>query len=58
MFLTTLFAALVPCYVGCNTGAPDGQTLHVLECDTETGAAKIVQTVKDLQGTTDRKSTR
>ena len=52
MFLTLVFASLVHCYVGCNTGAPDGQTLHVLECDTETGAAKIVQTVKDLQGTT------
>lgn len=52
MVITPIVAAVVNCYVGCNTGAPDGQTLHVLECDTETGAIKIVQTVKDLQGTT------
>jgi len=48
----TLMASLVYCIVGCNTGAPDKQSLHVLECDTETGAAKIVQTVSDIQGTT------
>lgn len=47
-----IIAAAVRCYVGCNTGAPDGQTLHVLECDTETGAAKLVQSVKGWQGTT------
>lgn len=47
-----LMASIVYCIVGCNTGAPDRQTLHVLECDTETGAAKIVQTVMDIQGTT------
>ena len=41
----------VHCYVGCNVGAPDLQALHVLECDTETGAAKIVQSVKGVQGT-------
>ncbi len=40
------------CIVGCNIGAADQQTLHVLACDTKTGAAKIVQTVKGLQGTT------
>ena len=45
-------ASIVYCIVGCNTGAPDRQSLHVLECDTETGAAKIVQSVKDIQGTT------
>ena len=45
-------ASIVPCYVGCNTGSPDRQALHVLECDTETGAAKIVQSVTNLQGTT------
>ena len=48
----TLFAAIVHCYVGCNSGSPDRQALHVLECDTETGAAKIVQSVTNLQGTT------
>ena len=47
-----LMASIVHCIVGCNTGAPDRQTLHVLECDAETGAAKIVQTVMDIQGTT------
>ena len=45
-------AAIVNCYVGSNTGSEDLQAMRVLECDTETGAAKCVQTVKDLQGTT------
>jgi len=45
-------SSIVHCYVGCNTGSPDQQALHVLECDTETGAAKIVQSVKGIQGTT------
>ena len=45
-------ASIVHCYVGCNTGSPDKQALHVLECDTETGAAKIVQSVKGVEGTT------
>ena len=47
-----MLASIVYCIVGCNTGAPDKQALHVLECNTETGTAKIVQSVKDLQGTT------
>ena len=47
-----LLAATVRCAVGCNVGAPDGQALHVLECDTETGAARLVQSVKGIQGTT------
>ena len=50
--MNLLMATTVYCIVGCNTGAPDRQSLHVLECDTESGAAKIVQTVKDVQGTT------
>ena len=45
-------AAISYCIVGCNTGAPDCESLHVLECDTETGKVKIVQTVKGMQGTT------
>lgn len=45
-------ASIVNCTVGCNTGSPDLQALHVLACETETGAAKIVQSVKGLQGTT------
>ena len=52
MSINTLFGAIVKCYVGCNTGASDGRTMHVLECDTVTGEAKVVQTLKDLQGTT------
>lgn len=47
-----IMASIVHCYVGCNTSSPDQQALHVLECDTETGAAKIVQTVKGVEGTT------
>ena len=45
-------AAIVYCYVGCNSGSPDGEALHVLECDAGTGAAKIVQSVKGVTGTT------
>ena len=47
-----LMATLVHCYVGCNTGSADLQALHVLECDSETGAAKVVQSVQGVQGTT------
>ena len=47
-----IMASIVHCYVGCNTGSPDKQALHVLECDTETGAARIVQSVKGVEGTT------
>ena len=47
-----MIASIVHCYVGCNGGAPDQQALHVLECDTGTGAARIVQSVKGIQGTT------
>lgn len=50
--MLAMLSTIVHCIVGCNTGAPDQQALHVLECDTETGAAKIVQSVKGLQGTT------
>ncbi len=44
--------SIVYCIVGCNTGSSDKQALHVLACDAETGAAKIVQSVKGVQGTT------
>ena len=50
--MMAILASVVYCYVGCNTGSPDQQALHVLECDTETGAARIVQSVKGVQGTT------
>ena len=50
--MTALMASIVYCIVGCNTGSPEKAALRVLECDTETGAAKIVQSVDGLQGTT------
>ncbi len=49
--MNTMIAA-VYCIVGCNTGSPDKDALKVLECDTETGAAKIVQSVNGCEGTT------
>ena len=49
--MNPIFSAIVHCVVGCNIGAPDGQTLHLLKCDTETGAMSLVQTVKGIQGT-------
>ena len=47
-----IMATIVHCYVGSNTGSPDHQALRVLECDIETGAAKVVQEVKGCEGTT------
>ena len=47
-----MIASIISCYVGSNTGSPDKQALHVLSCDTETGSAKIVQSVRGVQGTT------
>ena len=50
--MTTVFASVCYCIVGSNIGSPDKDALHVLECDSETGAAKIVQSVKGIEGTT------
>lgn len=50
--MNAFFAAVCYCIVGSNPGAPDKEALHVLECDDATGAAKIVQTVKGIEGTT------
>ena len=50
--MNAMVAATVYCIVGCNTGSPDKDALKVLECDTETGAAKIVQSVNGCEGTT------
>jgi len=50
--MNAIMATIVHCYVGCNAGSPDLQALHVLECDVDTGSAKIVQSVKGVQGTT------
>jgi len=47
-----LMSAIFYCIVGCNTGSPDKDSLKILECDTETGAAKIVQSVNGCEGTT------
>ena len=47
-----MLASVVNCIVGCNVGSPDAQALHVMECDTETGAARIVQSIRGIQGTT------
>ena len=49
--MNPVFSAIVHCVVGCNVGATDGQTLHVLRCDTSTGEMALVQTVKGVQGT-------
>ena len=50
--IALVMASIVHCYVGCNAGSPDREALHVLACDTETGAARIVQSVKGCVGTT------
>ena len=50
--MTMVIAAMVNCYVGCNTGAAEPQGLRVLACDTETGAARVVQSVDGIEGTT------
>lgn len=39
------------CIVGSYCGAPEPEALHVLECDTETGAIRLVQSVKGVEGT-------
>ena len=52
MNVSLLLATLVRCVAGCNPGSPDEQALHVLECDTESGATRIVQSVRGVQGTT------
>ena len=52
MNIITMLASTVYCYVGCNTGSPDQQALHVLACDTESGETRLVQSVTGLQGTT------
>ena len=49
--MNSIFSAILRCVVGCNVGAPDGQTLHLLKCDTETGKMSLEQTVKGVQGT-------
>ena len=50
--MNIMIAATVYCIVGCNTGSPDKDALKILECDTETGAAKIVRSIVGCEGTT------
>ena len=50
--MNAMIATITYCIVGCNTGSPEHDALKVLECDTETGAAKIVQSVNGCEGTT------
>lgn len=50
--MNPLIASIAYCYVGCNPGSPDSQALHVLKCDTSSGAVEIVQSVKGVSGTT------
>jgi 6-phosphogluconolactonase len=50
--IATLFASVAACVVGSSPGSSGKEALHVLECDTETGGARIVQTVKGIEGTT------
>ena len=47
-----LFSTIAYCVVGCNTGAADRQSLHLLACDTESGSARIVQSCRGFQGST------
>ena len=54
--MNAMIAATVYCIVGCNTGSPDKDALKVLECDTETGAAKIVQSVQMVCMTVSQKN--
>lgn len=50
--MIAILAATAYCIVGCNFGSPEKDSLKVLECDTETGAARIVQSVDGCEGTT------
>ena len=50
--MNMILASIAYCAVGCHPGSDDLQALHVLECDTETGAARLVQSVKGVVGTT------
>ena len=50
--MNMILASIAYCAVGCHPGSDDLQALHVLECDTETGAARLVQSVTGVVGTT------
>lgn len=48
--MVAVLSSIVYCYAGCSTGSPDHDTINVLKCDTETGAAEIIQTVRGYEG--------
>ncbi|MBO7683735.1 MAG: lactonase family protein [Kiritimatiellae bacterium] len=50
--MNMIMASIAYCAVGCSPGSADMQAIHVLACDTETGEARVVQTVKGVSGTT------
>jgi 6-phosphogluconolactonase (cycloisomerase 2 family) len=50
--MISLLASVVYCYVGAATGAADKEAINVLECDTQSGEIRLVQTIKGYQGTT------
>ena len=41
--MMAVLASVVYCYVACASGSPEKEALHVLECDTETGAIRLIQ---------------
>ena len=50
--MSFVMASVAFCIVGCGTGSPDQSSLKVLECDPDTGAARLVQSVDGCEGTT------
>ena len=46
--MNPVISAIFHCVVGCNAGATDGQTLHILKCNSATGEMELVQTVKGM----------
>lgn len=50
--MNMILASIAYCAVGCSPGSDDVQALHVVECDTETGVSRLVQSVKGVGGTT------
>ena len=50
--MMAVLTSVVYCYVACASGSPEKEALHVLQCDTQTGAVKLIQSVNGYQGTT------
>ncbi len=49
--MVMLAMTMAYCYVGSLAGAPEPEALRVLECDADSGAMKVVQTVTGVEGT-------